>query len=135
MQIATQLAIFLANEPGALVRVCTALAEAGINIVAVSTSDTVDHTVIRMVVSDPRRALFLLEERGLLVVESEVLVVTGQNRAGSLAAVAGALARARVNIDYLYCATPAESQTGLLVLRVANLRKAMAALRKLPGTQ
>ena len=48
MQITKQLAIFLENRPGTLARVCDALAEAKINIFAVSTSDTVDHTVIRM---------------------------------------------------------------------------------------
>jgi hypothetical protein len=131
MQIATQLAIFLANEPGALARVCAALAEAGIDILAVSTSDTVDHTVVRMVVSDPRRALFLLEERGMLVVENEVLVLTGENRTGALAEVTRRLARAKVNIDYLYCAAPAGTRTGLLVLRVSNPRKALTLLRKL----
>jgi len=55
VETATQLAVFLANRPGALARVCEALANAGINIYALATSDTVDHTVVRMVVSDPRR--------------------------------------------------------------------------------
>ena len=45
IESATQLAVFLANRPGALARVCDALAEAKINIHALATSDTVDHTV------------------------------------------------------------------------------------------
>ena len=57
MQITKQLAIFLDNRPGMLARVCDALSEAGINIYAISTSDTVDHTVMRLVVSDYRKAL------------------------------------------------------------------------------
>jgi hypothetical protein len=48
VETATQLAVFLANRPGALARVCEALANAGINIYALATSDTVDHTVVRM---------------------------------------------------------------------------------------
>ena len=51
VETAMQLAVFLANRPGALARVCDALAKAGINIYALATSDTVDHTVVRMVVS------------------------------------------------------------------------------------
>jgi hypothetical protein len=43
LEKATQLAIFLENRPGALVRVCEALAKAGINIQALTVSDTVDH--------------------------------------------------------------------------------------------
>jgi prephenate dehydratase len=55
VETATQLAIFLANRPGALARVCDALANAGVNIYALATSDTVDHTVVRMVVSNPTK--------------------------------------------------------------------------------
>jgi len=38
-----ELATFLSNRPGALARVCDALAKAEINIHALATSDTVDH--------------------------------------------------------------------------------------------
>ena len=57
MQITKQLAIFLDNRPGTLARLADALAEAKINIYAISTSDTVDHSVIRLVVNDYRKAL------------------------------------------------------------------------------
>src|SRR5512145_1918424 len=106
MQIATQLALFLDNRPGMLARVCDALSEAKINIYAVTTSDTIDHSVVRMVVSDTRKALLLFEEHGTLVVESEVLMVEGDNRPGALAKIAHKLADNEVNIEYCYCATP-----------------------------
>ena len=69
MQITSQLALFLDNRPGTLARVCDALACAKINIYAITTSDTVDHSVLRMILSDPRKALVLFEEHGTLVVE------------------------------------------------------------------
>jgi hypothetical protein len=128
MRIATQLAIFLENRPGTLARVCEALGEAGINIFAVSTSDTVDHTVVRMVVSDPRKALFLLEERGTLVVESEVLVVEVDNTPGSLARLGRGLAANKINIEYLYCATGPDTERGCMILRVSEPRRALKAL-------
>ena len=129
MHIATQLALFLENRPGALARVCEALAEDGINILALTTSDTVDHTVVRMVVDNPRTALFRLEERGTLVVESEVLLVETDNRPGSLATLAHALAAKGINIEYLYAATPSAAPSGSLVLRVADPRRALRALQ------
>src|SRR5437762_8092566 len=95
MQITRLLVIFLENRPGMLARVCDALAEAKINIYAITTSDTVDHSVIRMVVSDPRKALLLFEERGTLVVEDDVLMVDGDNKPGSLAKMAHKLASAK----------------------------------------
>jgi hypothetical protein len=130
MQIATQLALFLENRPGALARVCDALTEARINILALCTSDTVDHSVVRLVVSDPRRALFLFEERGTLVVESDVLLVEAQNRPGMLARVARVLAEKEINIEYAYCAAHPRARHGLLVLRVSDVKRALRALRR-----
>src|SRR5947207_9296790 len=99
IESATQLAVFLSNRPGALARVCEELAGAEINIhalstsdtadhsvvrmvpwsdrltpFALSTSDTADHSVVRMVLSDPTKALMLLGERGVLALETEVLM-------------------------------------------------------------
>lgn len=128
MQLATQLALFLDNRPGTLAAVCDALSEAHINIYAVSTSDTVDHSVVRMVLSDPRRAMLLFEEHSTLVVESEVLLLEGSNKPGSLARVCKKLADARINIEYCYCATPPDARKGLLILRVNDARKAMKVL-------
>src|SRR3974390_1417342 len=128
MQITKQRAIFLDNRPGMLARVADALAEAKINIYAITTSDTVDHTVIRMVVSDYRRALHVFEERGTLVVEDDVLMFEGSNRPGEMARIAHKLAEARINIEYCYCATPPRAKHGLLILRVSNPAKALKVL-------
>jgi len=128
MHITKQLAIFLENRPGMLARVCEALAEERINIYAISTSDTIDHTVIRVVVSDHRKALHVFEERGTLVVEDDVLMIEGDNKPGSLAGIANKLAAAKVNIEYAYCATPPDAKKGLLILRVKDAKKALKAL-------
>jgi len=128
MQLALQLALFLDNKPGTLARVCDALSVAKINIYAISTSDTVDHSVVRMVVSDPRKAMLLFEEHGTLVVETEVLLIEGDNKPGSLAKICHKLAAAKINIEYAYCATPPDARKGLLILRVNNAKKAMKLL-------
>jgi hypothetical protein len=128
MHITKQLAIFLDNRPGMLARVCDALSEAKINIYAISTSDTVDHTVIRMVVSDSPKALHIFEERGTLVVEDDVLMIDGDNKPGSLAKLAHKLADAKINIEYAYCATPPDAKKGLVIFRVSDAKKALKVL-------
>ena len=128
MQITKQLAIFLDNRPGMLARVADALAEAKINIFAITTSDTVDHSVIRLVVSDYRRALHVFEEYGTLVVEDDVLMFEGSNKPGEMARIAHRLADAKINIEYCYSATPPDSKKGLLILRVSNPAKALKVL-------
>ncbi|MBI5386757.1 MAG: ACT domain-containing protein [Verrucomicrobia bacterium] len=128
VQLASQLALFIENKPGALARVCDAMSEAGINIHAFSTGDTVDYCVVRMVLSDPQRAIKLIEAHGCIVVETEVLLVEGDNKPGSMARIAHKLADADVNIDYAYCATAPEAKRGLLVIRTADPKKAMKVL-------
>jgi hypothetical protein len=128
MQIAKQLAIFLDNRPGTLARVCDALSAAKINIYAITTSDTVDHSVVRMVVSDPRKALAVFEDHGTLVVEDDVVMLEGDNKSGSLARIAHKLAEGGINIEYCYCATSPGAKKGLLILRVSNPSKALKVL-------
>ena len=128
MQITKQLAIFLDNRPGTLARLADALAEAKINIYAITTSDTVDHSVIRMVVSDYRKALHVFEEHGTLVVEDDVLMIEGSNKPGELAKLAHRLADEKINIEYCYSATPAMAKQGLMIMRVSNPTKALKVL-------
>ena len=128
MQLAKQLALFLENRPGTLARLADALGKAKINIYAITTSDTVDHSVIRMVLSDPRKALLLFEEHGTFVVEDDVLMVDGDNRPGSLAQIAHKLANARINIEYCYSATSPDAKKGLLIMRTSDVKKALKVL-------
>jgi hypothetical protein len=128
---ATQLAVFLANRPGALARVCEALANAKINIYALATSDTVDHSVVRMVVSDPTKALMLLGEAGVLALETEVLMIETASEPGVLTKIAERLAEAEINIEYAYLAGGRGAEKGLIVLRPSDVEKAQAVLRDL----
>jgi hypothetical protein len=131
IETATQLAIFLANRPGALARVCEALANAKINVHALATSDTVDHSVVRMVVSDPTKALMLLGEAGVLALETEVLMIETASEPGVLAKIAKRLAEAEVNIEYAYLAGGRGAEKGLIVLRPSDVEKAQSVLRDL----
>ena len=128
---ATQLAVFLSNRPGALARVCDELANADINIHALAVSDTADHSVVRMVVGDPTKALMLLGERGVLALETDVLMIESDNEPGTLARIADCLARSDVNIEYAYLATSVRSQKGLMILRPDDVDKAQRVLRDL----
>lgn len=128
LEAATQLAVFLSNKPGALARVCEALAAAEINIHALAISDTVDHSVVRMVVSDPTRALMLLGEAGVLALENDVLMIESDNEPGTLAKIADRLASISVNIEYAYLATSPKSNKGLMILRSSDGEKAQRAL-------
>jgi hypothetical protein len=128
VETATQLAVFLSNRPGALSRVCQELASADINIHALAISDTADHSVVRMVVSDPTKALMLLGERGVLAIENDVLMIETKPEPGTLAKITDRLADAEVNIEYAYLASPVNSERGLMILRPSDVDKAQRVL-------
>jgi len=130
MEIAKQLSVFLANKPGMLADVCNELAKAEVNIFALTISDTADHSVVRMVVSDTDRALAIFEERGVLVVASKVLLIENSNKPGALAKIATRLAKAKINIEYAYLATSPGAKTGLLILRADDTKRALKVLGK-----
>ena len=75
LEPAVQLAIFLSNKPGALARVCEALAEAEINIHALAISDTGERHLVSIAngvllhesgVTDPATATLTITRTGLL---------------------------------------------------------------------
>ncbi len=128
MEVVKQLSVFLENRPGTLAQMCRELGEGGVGIHAMTVSDTVDHAVVRMIVSDPLKAAHILGEHGLLVIERDVVVVEADNRPGELADLAAKLAAARVNIEYAYCASPPRARKGIIVVRPSNVKRAVEAL-------
>jgi hypothetical protein len=100
--IRKQLSIFVENEPGVLARVCGALAGGGVNLRAISVSDSVDDAVLRLVVDDDAKALEILETAGALCVSRDVVEVALPDRPGALVEVARALAEQKINIGYIY---------------------------------
>ena len=73
MRVETQLSAFIENKAGTLAALAGDVAKHGISIRAFTIATLADHAVVRLVVSDPHRAMHLLGERGVLVVTSAVL--------------------------------------------------------------
>ena len=81
MTVERQLSLILENQPGVLAEVGADLAAGSINIQAVQVANLADHCVVRMVVSDPQRALHLLGAAGALVLRPDVIPdVDGDDR-------------------------------------------------------
>ena len=127
MPVVKQLSIFLENKPGVLARLCDTFADEKINITGMSVSDTVDHAVVRLVTTNPAKARGVLEDAGVLVVETEVLALNVPDKPGQLASIAAKLSKARVNIEYAYGTT--EKKGGVLILRVSDIKKAQKILK------
>jgi len=129
-EVAHQLSIFVANKPGVLGKVCDLLKKEKINIFAITTSDNRDHSVIRLVVDEPHRALGLLEDYGTLVQQTDVIMMDGLNRSGTIGEIARKLGEAHINIEYLYSATAPTAKMGLLVFKPSSVLKALKILNQ-----
>lgn len=128
VRVEKQLSIFLENRPGGLAKICGTLAEAGINVLALSIHDTVDHALIRLLADRPVKALLILEQLGLYILESDVVVLDLDNRPGALAEVARKLARADINIEYAYCSATEHQGAGSLILRTDEPERTLELL-------
>ena len=131
VKVEKQLSIFLENRPGLLAKVCGTLADAGINILALSIHDTVDHAIIRLLADRPVKALLILEQLGLYILESDVVVLELDNRPGALGEVARKLARADINIEYAYCSATSRQGDGCLILKSDDQDRAIELLREI----
>ena len=130
MPIQKQLSVFMPNRPGVLARACSILSDSGINILALAVHDTVDNAVVRFLVDQPTKALLLLEQEELYVLEQEVVVLEVDNRTGELTRVCQTLAEADINIAYAYCTATLRQESGCLVLKTDNPERALEILTR-----
>lgn len=130
MPVQKQLSVFLPNRPGVLARTCSILSDAGINIMAMAVHDTVDNAVVRFLVDHPTKALLLLEQEELYVLEQEVVVIDLDNRPGEIARISQALAEADINISYAYCTATTRQEVGCLVLKTDQPERALEILTR-----
>ncbi len=128
MRVETQLSALIENRAGVLAELAADLARHGISIRALTIANLVDHAVVRLVVSEPQKALHLLGDRGVLVVSSSVLALDMPDEAGALAGVAKRLGRAGVNIEYAYGSSPVGGGRAVVYVHASDLKKARAAL-------
>ncbi len=129
MHLDTQFSIFMVNKPGVLARILKELADAKINIVAMTMMDSMEHGVMRLVGSATSRIREVLNKLNLQFSETEVLCVNLPNKAGAFADVTEKLAKSHINIAYAYCTAGARGGRTTGVLKVADVKKAMKVLQ------
>ncbi len=130
MPIQKQLSVFMPNRPGVLAQTCAILSEAGVNILALAVHDTVDNAVVRFLVDQPTKALLLLEQEELYVLEQDVVVLEIGNQFGELTRICQALAEADINIAYAYCTATKDQDSGCLVLKTDNPERTLEILSR-----
>ncbi len=113
-----QLSVFVENMPGTLADVTDAIADAEIDIRAMSVADTQQFGIIRMIVDDIATAKQKLSDRNLFVKTTDVVGVAVSDEPGGLARAVRVLADNKINIDYLYAFISVSKKNAYVVLRV-----------------
>ncbi|MBI4230116.1 MAG: ACT domain-containing protein [Planctomycetes bacterium] len=128
MRVEREISVALVNEPGRLAQALAALAKAKVNIVAMTVTDSFYHGVLRLVVDDMEGARKAFEPLNLPTRETEVVCVDLANRPGAFASLAERLAADHVNIQYAYCTAGAPGGRTTGILRIDQMKKALAIL-------
>lgn len=131
MAIHKQLTVYLENKPGQLAKLCKAIANNKVNIMAISVVDTADTGAVRIVVDNLPKANAALKKLGLLIHLRDVLTINCPNKPGILAQIAGKLARSGVNIDYAYGSAGKNSKEAMCVFSVSDPKKADKLLKEI----
>lgn len=124
-----QLSIFVENKPGRLYDVTHTLKEGNINIRAITTADSSDFGILRLIVDDTDKAIECLKNADYLVKVTNVIAVTAEDKPGGMASIMKTLYKANISVEYMYSAflNPSEV-TACLILRVDSNENAIEAL-------
>lgn len=120
-----QLTVFLENQTGRLAEVAKILKDKNINLQGFSTTEARDYGILRLVVSDTELARQSLKDAGFTTHVADAICVKVEDKPGELYKVLDTLAKANINIDYIYVIAGTR-----LVLSVKEIQKAEEILRK-----
>ncbi|MBR3098754.1 MAG: hypothetical protein IKH18_04210 [Clostridia bacterium] len=123
-----QISVLVDNSQGILAGVTNELANAGVNLRALSIADTERFGILRMIVSDNKLATSVLRAKGLVVKETEVIGVKIGDQPGKLAEALTVLNLAGINLEYLYAFCARTQKHAYMVIRVADNDAAEKAL-------
>jgi hypothetical protein len=126
-----QFNVFVANRLGGLLDVVRRFESTDIRIVSLTVVDSADCAIIRLVLSDPERALEIFELAKLAVTESDLLVVKLPEGSHPLLNICKALLAAEISIHYAYPLLVGPQGSAALALHVEDHEAAAATLSRL----
>lgn len=126
----SQLSVFVENKQGSMSSIVEALAEANIDIRALTIADTTDFGILRLIVRDPESAKKMLQEKDFVVTVNQVIGVEVPDSVGGLAKVLRILDDALINIEYMYDFLAIKEEKAYIIIRVENNAKTVELLQK-----
>jgi hypothetical protein len=125
-----QISVFFENKPGRLGEVTKVLADAGINLRAISIADTADFGILRLIVNDYEKAAAALSEAGFTTRITNVAAVEIEDKPGSLAKVMDIFKTANVNIEYLYASLEGKEGKAVVIFKLGDHDKGLELIKE-----
>ena len=119
-----QISVFVENRPGSLMEVTSKLVEAEINIRAVSSFDTPEFGILRMVVDNPQKAKETLTHLGFVVRITDVVGVELKDEKGNLNRMLSILADGQINLNYIYSFVIRDGSAPVMVFSTDDMDRA-----------
>ncbi len=125
-----EFSLSMQDQPGTLGKICQALADRGVNILAFQSMPCEGKSLVRFVVDNPTTAKSVLDSQKLPYKETEVVQAKFPNQPGELARAASQLDEANINIEHAYCGIDPGTNAPLLIFGVAETGRAAKILDK-----
>jgi hypothetical protein len=125
-----QISVFFENKPGRLGEVTKVLADAGINLRAISIADTAEFGILRLIVNDWEKAAEALNKASFITRITNVAAVEIEDKPGSLAKVMDIFKTANVNIEYLYASLEGKQGKAVVIFKLKDHDKGLRLIEE-----
>jgi hypothetical protein len=124
-----QISVFLENTTGRMGEVTKTLANAGINLRAISIADTAEFGILRLIVDNNEKAIEALNAGGYTTRQTDVTAVEIDDVPGSLAKLMELFQESQVNIEYLYASLEDKVGKAIVIFKLENNEKGMEIMK------
>lgn len=123
-----QISVFVENKEGRLAEITETIANAGVDIRALSIADTTDFGILRLIVDKPHETETVLKKAGFTVSVTNVIAVGIDDVPGGFAKPMRVLADAHIDVEYMYAFISRDTKKAYVILRVNDNETASKAL-------
>ncbi len=125
-----QISVFVENRRGSLYEITDVLANAKVDIRALTIADTTDFGILRLIVSEPDKAFQALKKFGFTVSITNVVGLKLNDQPGGFSAALKIMDAANLSVEYTYAFISHSSSNAHVIMRVNEPEQAIAVLQE-----
>lgn len=128
---AIQYSVFLVNEPGSLEKFSKMIADAGLDIVGISSDVRYESAVVKFVIAGEQDVNLpsLIAKNGYTAIRTDAICIQAKNQVGFLFQLSKLLGKNKININNIYSAAVEDTQARIYLV-VDDLEKAISLIEK-----